>query len=117
LAFGLIRSQIKLRSKFGIVISYIEKNYSKKIYLQDLADLLHYETSYFSKLFKKVLGVSFSEYIQDVRLKNAEKLLEETDYSVEELSSMVGYQDKKQLYKLFRERSNITPGAFRRNGK
>ncbi len=111
------KSESKLRSKFSVVVSYIEENYSKKIYLQDIANLLHYETSYFSKLFKKVLGVSFSDYVQNVRLKKAEKLLEETDYSVETLSAMVGYQDKKQLYKLFRERSNITPGEFRRSEK
>lgn len=110
-------AESKLRSKFSVVVSYIEENYNKKIYLEELADLLHYETSYFSKLFKKVLGVGFSEYMQDVRLKKAEKLLEETDYSVEDISSIVGYQDKKQLYKLFRESSNITPGAFRKIGK
>ncbi len=104
----------KLDSKLSIVLEFIEDNYFQKLNLKDIASKFFYNSSYFSRMFKKVLGVTFKDYLQNIRVKQAIKLLNETDYSVNEIALMVGYDDKKQFYNVFKKIQGVTPGEYRR---
>lgn len=72
--------------------------------------------SYFSKRFSEVTGSSFVRYVQDTRIEAAKRLLLETDKTVAEIASAVGFTDRKKFSRLFRARVGVVPVDFRRSG-
>ena len=60
--------------------------------------------------------MSLSEYIKEKRIQEAARLLKNSDLSNEEIMLKVGYTDKKQFYKNFKEIYNETPAQYRKNG-
>jgi AraC family L-rhamnose operon transcriptional activator RhaR len=69
--------------------------------------------NYFSKLFKEVAGINFSEYVQKVRIDEACRLLRETDLKVLEVALRVGFNDLKFFYDVFKKITGKTPGDYR----
>ena len=59
--------------------------------------------------------MTYSEYLQDIRLKKARQLLEETDLSVADIAEQVGYHNKGYFYKLFTRKYGVTPAQYRRD--
>lgn len=92
---------------------YIRKNYNKKILLNELADRLYLNPSYFSQLFKKKTGMTYQSYLTEYRIERAKKLLEETDLRIYEICELVGYTDSKHFNQLFERSVEMTPGEYR----
>lgn len=99
------------------IIEYVNKNYYKSLTLADIANAFFYTPSHLSKAFKKTFGMSLKDYIYEKRVQQAEKLLVETDESIESISLAVGYVNKNQFYKLFKEKKGCTPKQFRDKNK
>lgn len=95
------------------ILRYIEENLFERISLTELAQKCFYNPSYFSRVFKDCYGKNLTRFIYEKRMLEAERLLGETERSVEDIMSAVGYHDRKQFYKLFREHAGMTPGAYR----
>jgi len=95
------------------IIDYIDQHYNERISLEDLSGRCFYNPSYFSKIFKECYGVKLSDYIIKRRVENAEKLLLETDMSIEAVYTACGYTDKALFYKHFKKVRGITPGKIR----
>jgi AraC-like DNA-binding protein len=95
------------------IIKYIEENCFEKISLTGLAHKCFYNPSYFSKVFKDFYGKSLTEYIHEKRVHEAMRLLTKTNLSIESISRSVGYNDRKQFYKIFKDHLGITPGQVR----
>lgn len=95
------------------VIEYIHKNYSKKLYIDELAAIVGYSAVYFEKLFKAYIGKSPSEYIMIYRLNSAQRYLTETDYSVLEIAQMCGFPNVSYFIRTFRKFCNTTPHKYR----
>lgn len=93
--------------------SYIGENYAKDLSLEMLGEVAHLHPAYLSKIFKEIVGVNFSGYITDVRMQKAAKLLEETEYKVQEVMIQVGYQKSQHFAKLFKEKYGVTPKEYR----
>ena len=89
------------------------KNYNKKILLNELADRLYLNPSYFSQLFKKKTGMTYQSYLTEYRIERAKKLLEETDLRIYEICELVGYTDSKHFNQLFERSVEMTPGEYR----
>ena len=70
--------------------------------------------SYFSSKFKSVNGVGFKEYLNNVRIIRAEKLLLETDMSITEIAMKCGYETSNYFGDAFRRTNNCSPSQFRR---
>lgn len=98
---------------FEEVTDYISVNY-RQITVKDLADRFHFNEDYFNRLFKEKTGGTYLEYLQEVRLKQAYRLLRSTDISVEEVAEQVGYQNKGYFYKIFVEKYKMTPAKTRK---
>lgn len=96
------------------IMRYIDSHYNQKLSLTDLADKCFYNPSYFSRMFRECYGMSLSSYIREKRLKEAAKLLVQTALSAEQIGEKVGYRDKAQFYKFFKEEYGMTPNEFRR---
>lgn len=95
------------------IMEYIDKHCYEKISLSQLAQRCFYTPSYFSHAFKKYCGQSLSEYVKKKRIKYAIELLENTDYTVTQISEMVGYNDKTFFYKVFKEAIGKSPAEYR----
>lgn len=96
------------------ILKYIEKNYNKKISLEELAKSSFYSPKYFSKIFKECFGKSVTQYLEEIRVNEALKLINTTDLSMEEIGYRVGFSDKKQFYKIFKDIIGKTPGEIRK---
>lgn len=99
------------------LVKYIEENCASQISLAEIAVANHYNPTYFSRLFKKQTGVTFSEYVINCRLNLACKLLIDTDISVSEIALKVGFSDKTKFFKLFLNKTGTTPLKYRKSKK
>jgi len=97
------------------VIDYIDSNYKQKIHLEDVAALCNYHPAYFCKLFKQQYGINLTEYVNGIRIKKAVELIEGTDDSIENICKKVGYKEKKQFFKLFKDATGHTPSSYRKS--
>lgn len=98
-------------------IKYINDNFTEDIDLKKLADIEHYNVSYYSEWFKNNMSVSPTEYIQNLRVKRAKELLVNTNLTVLQISQMVGYEHNSSFTKVFKKSEKISPSEFRRNIK
>lgn len=97
------------------VISYLNRHFSEEIKLKDVSDMLYINTNYLSIIFKKTMGKTFSQYLTEIRMKEACELLNHTAYSIEEVCGKVGYTDYYSFIKAFKKINGITPGKFKRD--
>jgi AraC-like DNA-binding protein len=95
-------------------LQYIRDNYTKHISLADIAYRSFTSKNYFSTLFKNAIGVSFSNYLQKVRIEKACELLETTDMSIESIVNATGFCDYKFFHNVFKKLKSSTPGEYRR---
>ncbi|MCR4705432.1 MAG: helix-turn-helix domain-containing protein [Lachnospiraceae bacterium] len=93
---------------------YIEENKGMNISLEDLADQVGFSYNYFSSLFKKETGKTVTEYIQQVRIEAAKKLLLEKEKKIPEIAALVGYNDVKFFTKQFKKAVGVSPGEFQK---
>ena len=85
--------------------------------IQDLVNEFHYQEDYFNRLIKRKTGLTYSAYVQQIRLERAEHLLATTDKSIEEIANEIGYHNKGYFYKLFQEKYDETPASYRRHAR
>lgn len=97
------------------ITQYIEKHFNEKLTLEHLAEKCFFSPKYFSRIFKECFGITVSEYIKKTRLESAKTLLEETQYTIEDISKRVGYEDTAKFYKYFKELYGITPREYKKN--
>lgn len=95
------------------ILKFIEDNYNRKLSLTELAKQSFYNPSYFSKVFKECYGKSVIKYINDKRIKSAIFLVKNTSDNIESICYQVGFNDKKQFFKLFKASTGMTPEAYR----
>lgn len=84
------------------------------ISLEQIADYFNYNKSYLSRIYKKRFGINISREIERFRMEAAKSLLVETDDTVDEIGSIVGYNDAKYFMKTFKRNTGITPTRYRR---
>lgn len=96
------------------VYKYVFENFRKKIRLQDLADMLHMTPTSFSRYFTMKNNKSFSRFLSEIRIKNACKLLTESDESVSDICYSCGFDTLSNFNKQFREITMRKPTQYRR---
>jgi AraC-like DNA-binding protein len=95
-------------------ISYIEANFTNRVLrLEDVAKYVDRNPSYFSHLLITKTGSSFTEILSSLRMKEAKRLLNETNKSVKEISILTGYQNSNYFSKMFKEFVGKSPREFR----
>lgn len=101
--------------RLDAVIKYMSDNYSSSIYLQDVADISHMTTNSFCRFFKKMTNKSFTQFLNEIRVRNASRLLLEPELSVSQVCYMVGYNSITNFYKQFKQIMGLTPNRYRRS--
>lgn len=95
------------------VLTYIKRNYKEKIYIHDLAGQLHMNEQYFCRFFKKSIGRSPMEYINEYRIKQAMQLLNKTTLPVTEVCLECGYNNLGNFLRAFKKYTDTTPLKYR----
>ncbi len=96
------------------VLTYIKENYKEKIYIRDLSDLINMNEQYFCRFFKKAIGHTPIEFINEYRIRQSMHLLEKTDLAVTEICLECGYNNIGNFLKEFRRYTNTTPLKYRK---
>lgn len=98
-------------------LRYIAQNYSLPITLDEVASNIGLSPTYLSKKFKKITGVTFKEYVNYIRIKQACQMLLTTDDSITKISVSCGFNSSNYFKDIFRKINGISPRAFRRQSK
>ena len=99
------------------VQQYILDNLNTSISLESIANHFHFSPNHFSRLFKKVFGISFLKYLTSYRIDEAKRLIATSDMKVLEIGKAVGFHDTKHFYKVFKSYTGYQPSAYRKNLK
>lgn len=96
---------------------YIAENYQKKITLDDIAEKLHVNSSYLSRVYKLRSGKNLFDAIINLRIEAAKDYLLHTELRTYEVSQLVGVEDASYFSKMFKKITGLTPKDFRKQGK
>lgn len=94
--------------------AYIERHYTEKITLEELAGMSHYSPRHFVRIFEEAYCVTPQKYIMSLRLHHACILLRETDISIEDTALQCGFGDGNYFCRVFRRYVGVTPREYRR---
>ena len=99
-------------------VEYVNQNYSnKEISLEDVSQKLYISSAYFSRLFKKEKGITFINYLTDIRMNKAKELIEDTNYKNFEVAEVVGYSEANYFSYSYKKYFGISPSQYRKNMK
>lgn len=95
-------------------LDYVLENFNEEIKATHMAELCNMSSSYFSRTFNSQMKMNFNEYVNYVRIMEAEKLLVSTTMNITEISNSVGFSTTSYFIKLFKEYKKISPKQFRK---
>lgn len=97
------------------VMSYLQVNYQREVHLAEIASYIGMSEVSFSRFMKKRTGKNFVEYLNDLRLGIASRLLVNTSKSVSEVTYECGFNNLSNFNRIFKKRKGCTPKEFREN--
>jgi two-component system, response regulator YesN len=108
-----LKDVYRKNNKIDAAIAYIEGNYHKDISMTMVANYVSVNYTNFSILFSEEMGISFVDYLRQVRIDKSKELLKSADYKINEISEMVGYKNPKHFAKSFKQVTGISPVEYR----
>lgn len=103
----------KLKKK---IIDYIQKNFTSPTFsLTEVATYCGFRDSYFSLLFREIIGINFSVYVEQKKMELADQLLQETNMKIDEIASQIGYSDTNAFRRSYKKYFSVSPSQ-RRSG-
>lgn len=116
--YSIEESEFKnINSSIFSTKNYIDTHFKEDINLDILADVSHMNKYYLAHSFKESFGVSPIEYLNNIRIQEAKLLLETTDYSIAEISDVIGFSSQSYFSQFFRTQLKQTPSVYRKNSK
>ena len=109
---GAVREVQKHSELIGAIRSHIQKNYQERS-LAALAEEFGYRSTYLSALIRKTTGMTFTQMVNEERMKHAMLLLQTGDLPVYEVAESVGIADLTQFYRRFKDYAGCTPQQYR----
>ena len=106
-----------IKNKIERVKQFTEKNYHKKVSLDDVANLIYLSPKYFSRVFKEHTGMGFSDYKLQVKIDKAKEMLETSTSNIDEISYKIGYENTESFIRIFKKITNNTPTEYREEYK
>ena len=107
---------IKLDRNISVIrnaMNYIRNNYANNPTLGEVAKHVNISKNYFSVLFKENAGISFKQFLNDVKLNNAAKKLKYSDMPIVEICHECGYDSLSTFYRKFKEKFSVSPQIYR----
>lgn len=91
---------------------YIDNHYNEEISLQSVSEHVCLSPTYFSSVFKEVVGETFIEYLIKTRIEKAKELLLSGDYKIYEIANKVGYEDRRYFSEVFKKHTGLNPAEY-----
>ena len=92
--------------------NFLKKHYAEQIRLADLAEYMHISESHLSRIFKKNIGMSFTQYMISIRIEAAISLMNNTNLKVYEIAEKVGYQNVEHFSRIFKNITGKSPKEY-----
>lgn len=115
-AYAPANENIK-NDRISDVFEFVKENYKKEILLIEIAKIAHLTPTSFCRMFKLKTKKSFVEYLNEIRVSNACKLLLETEMSISEIAYECGYKTASNFNQLFKKLTGTTPKEYRKNAE
>lgn len=98
-----------------VALNYIDRHLYSELSLTVLCDEVSLSIAYFSRLFKKEVGVGFSDYVTMVKMNRARKLLCNPHSKIYEVAEMLGYRDYTYFFQVFKKQFGYSPSEIKKN--
>lgn len=109
----LLKKQSIISKSITMCIEYIYNHIHDRITIEDLAAYTDLSPSYLSRLFKKELGISVSEYIREKKIDKAQNLLKYSDFTPVEIANYLSFSSQSHFIQTFEKMVGMTPKKYR----
>ncbi len=103
--------------RYDEILKYLERHYQEDLSLSSVAERFSLSPGYFSTIFKKKAGHNFVHYLTGVRIREAKRLLLETQMTISEVALAVGYSSASFFIRSFKKTEGISPSEYRKGKK
>ncbi len=117
LALSIVEASIEGKNRKSLIeriVDYVNKNYTSPLSLKVLSYQYGITAAYLGQLFKKHTGVSFTKYLNNLRVRKAKKLLLYTSLKANEVADEVGYNDPNYFYTVYKKYTGLYPSEFQK---
>lgn len=111
---------LRAQQNFGIIDQieqYVSSHFHENMTLKDVAAKFYMNHAYLGQLFRRKKGIHFNEYLHQLRIEEAKRLLRRTDLKIAEVAKKVGYNDPTYFSGKFEKHEGVTPTAYKVAGK
>ncbi|WP_438446083.1 helix-turn-helix domain-containing protein [Gorillibacterium sp. sgz5001074] len=102
-----------VQKKMTDIVRHINAHYAEPLDLDSLSKQFYISKSHLSRVFKEITGFSFTEYVTTTRVKEAERLLRETETSITRISELTGFENFSHFGKIFKKLTGRSPRSYR----
>jgi AraC-like DNA-binding protein len=110
---GGIRNNQNIQDPMLMAVNYIKSHLNEPLTMKDVAQHVYMSRSNFAKHFPVFIGKTFAQFLTEERLKTAKILLRDTEWSIKEISIIIGFKHPMSFFKMFKCQTGITPRNFR----
>ena len=96
-----------------MVIQFILKNYKNDIYIEEIASKLNMSIASFSRYFKHHTHKTFSNYVTEIRISHACRLMMDSHYNISEICYMSGFENQSNFYRHFKKFTGVIPKEYK----
>lgn len=107
------RSNCHIPPSIRQAMDYIETHFDQDISMNEVAESVYLNPWYFSELFKEKTGITFTDFLTNVRLENAKKLLRTSNLKNFEIAEKVGFENASYFNAVFKKKVGLTPRTYR----
>lgn len=100
----------------NVIRDYIDAHFAEDLSLSDLADRFFMSYSYLSKSFSRTFHMSFQEYLRMLRMEHAMELMKNPELNIQQIASLVGYDNAFNFSRAFKAQYGVSPSHFRNQG-
>ncbi|MED2973753.1 response regulator [Fictibacillus sp. B-59209] len=113
-ACRMINENKETNDPIKLAKKYIDEHFHEAVSLEQVAEMAGLSPTYFTKLFKEETDVTFIEFLTEIRLRKAMKLLNQNQYSLKQICFMVGYKDPNYFSRVFKKQFLLSPKQYLR---
>ena len=103
----------KPRNLVDRVLEYINENFNKDISLKSISQEFFVNPSYLGQLFRKETNKNFNDYLSEVRIEHAKRLIRTTDMKIYGIARQVGFKDVQYFYKVYKSITGSSPKSLK----
>jgi two-component system, response regulator YesN len=92
---------------------YIHQNYDQKITLESIARIVYLSPAYFSRIFKKEMGITFNAFVNNIRIEKSKSLLKDNQLKMLDIALLVGFESQSYFTKVFKKTTGVSPFQYR----